>query len=146
MMVRCAAFRRSWKHLASMQHCVKRAFRKATPLRSDPSNWSGRTDMTRARQRALIFAMIAIGLILAGLFGLRSLRAFREFRVHSPPPAISDDSQTTETDVGLIRDWMTIPFIAKMYKVPPPMLYKALGIPSQGNRDKSLKQLNEEYF
>ncbi|MEO8357773.1 MAG: hypothetical protein ABI621_17850 [Chloroflexota bacterium] len=102
--------------------------------------------MTRARQRALIFALIATGLILAGLFGLRSLNAYREFRVHRPPPAFSADSQTVETDVGLIRDWMTIPFIAKMYRVPPPVLYKALGIPSQGNRDKSLTQLNEEYF
>lgn len=102
--------------------------------------------MTRARQRILILALIATGLLLAGLFGLRSLHAYREFRAHRPPPAFSADSQTVETDVGLIRDWMTIPFIAKMYQVPPVVLYKALGIPSQGNRDKSLKRLNEEYF
>lgn len=102
--------------------------------------------MTRARQQILILALIATGLLLAGLFGLRSLRAYREFRVQRPPPAFSADAQTVETDVGLVRDWMTIPFIAKMYQVPPAVLYKALGIPSQGNRDKSLKRLNEEYF
>jgi hypothetical protein len=41
---------------------------------------------------------------------------------------------------------MTIPFIAKMYHVPPPLLYEALGISARGNQDKSLTQLNEEYF
>ena len=102
--------------------------------------------MTPARQRVLIFALIAAGVLLVSLFGLRSLHAYREFRGYRPPPGFAEDSAVVETDVELVRDWMTIPFIAKMYQVPPPVLYKALGIPSQGNRDKSLKQLNEEYF
>ena len=46
----------------------------------------------------------------------------------------------------LIRDWMTIPFIGKMYHVPPPKIFDALDIPMNGNQEKSLKQLNEEYF
>ncbi len=33
-----------------------------------------------------------------------------------------------------------------MYHVPPDLLFEALGITPQGNREKSLKQLNEEYF
>lgn len=102
--------------------------------------------MTPARQRVLIFALIAAGVLLVSLFGLRSLHAYREFRGYRPPSGLADDSAAVETDVELVRDWMTIPFIARMYQVPPPALYKALGIPSQGNRDKSLKQLNEEYF
>jgi hypothetical protein len=103
--------------------------------------------MSRSRHRILIFALIATGMLLVSIFGLRSLHAYREFRrVPGPPPDFSSDSRQAETDVELIRDWMTVPFIAKMYQVPPPVLYKALGIPSQGNRDKSLKRLNDEYF
>jgi hypothetical protein len=41
---------------------------------------------------------------------------------------------------------MTIPFISKMYRVRPHILFEALDIPESGNRDKSLRQLNEEYF
>jgi hypothetical protein len=33
-----------------------------------------------------------------------------------------------------------------MYHVPPDILFEALGISPQGNQEKSLKQLNEEYF
>ena len=46
----------------------------------------------------------------------------------------------------LIREWMTIPFISKMYHVPPNVLFDALGIPANKNREKSLEQLNKEYF
>ena len=48
--------------------------------------------------------------------------------------------------MSLIRDWMTIPFIAKMYLVPPRILFKAVDISEHGNKEKSLKQLNEEYY
>jgi hypothetical protein len=51
-----------------------------------------------------------------------------------------------ETDVNFIRDWMTIPFISQMYRVKPHLLFEALEIPEQGNREKSLRQLNEEYY
>jgi hypothetical protein len=77
-------------------------------------------------------------------FGLRTVHAFRQFHGHRPPPPFA--TRPVETDVTLIRDWMTIPFIAKMYHVRPHILYEALDIPEQGNREKSLKQLNEEYF
>lgn len=102
--------------------------------------------MTPHGRRVLIFSMIFAGIVIAGLFGWRSLRAFREFRGDHPRPAFSTDSQEMQTDVELIRDWMTIPFVARMYQVPRPVLYKALDISPQGNQGKSLKQLNEEYF
>jgi hypothetical protein len=58
-----------------------------------------------------------------------------------------ENAQDAETDVELIRDWMTIPFIARMYRVPPPILFEALKIPkNRSNEEKSLRQLNEEYF
>jgi len=41
---------------------------------------------------------------------------------------------------------MTIPFISRMYQVPPPVLFDALNIPEQGNKGKSLRQLNTEFY
>jgi hypothetical protein len=41
---------------------------------------------------------------------------------------------------------MTIPFISRMYDVRAHILFEALGIPEKENREKSLEQLNEEYF
>jgi hypothetical protein len=103
--------------------------------------------MTPSRLRTLIFVLIFIGGLIVGFFGLRTLHAFREFGGHRPPPPPSvAEAEGIETDVELIREWMTIPFISKMYHVPPNVLFDALGIPANKNREKSLKQLNREYF
>lgn len=96
------------------------------------------------RQKNFVTGLIILGLIFVIFFGLRTARAFREFRDHRPPPPF--DTEHIETDVNLIRDWMTIPFISKMYHVKPHLLFEALEIPEQENRDKSLRQLNEEYY
>ena len=97
-----------------------------------------------SRQRNFVVGLIIIGLMIVGIFGLRTLRAFRQFHGHRPPPPFA--TEHVETDVSLIRDWMTVPFISRMYHVPPPILFDALEIPEQGNKEKSLKQLNEEYY
>lgn len=99
---------------------------------------------TNPKQRDVVVGLIIIGLLIIIFFGLRTARAFRQFHGHRPPPPFATES--VETDPDLIRDWMTIPFISKMYHVRPDILFKALGIPEQENREKSLKQLNEEYF
>jgi hypothetical protein len=101
--------------------------------------------MTPSRQRLLIIALIFIGLLIVIFFGVRAVHAFRHIREggfgpgHSPHPP-------SETNVELIRDWMTIPYIASTYGVPDHMLFKELKIPEEGNREKSLKELNEKYF
>ena len=102
--------------------------------------------MTSNRQRALILGLIAIGLVFAGFFGLRALHAFREFKERRPPPLSVSEAQPIETDVELVRDWMTIGYLSYAYRLPPRLLYKALGIPPAGNEEKSLVQLNEEYY
>jgi hypothetical protein len=101
--------------------------------------------MTPSRQRVLITSLIIIGMVVVGFFGLRTLHAFREFRGHRPPPPFAPDAAQVETDVELIRDWMTIPYISRTYDVPRKILFDALGIPSRGNEEKSLAQLNEKY-
>jgi len=102
--------------------------------------------MTPSRQRALITSLIIIGMVVVGFFGLRTFHAFREFREHRPPPPSAPDAGQIETDVELIRDWMTIPYISRTYRVPAKKLYEALEIPRKGNDEKSLAQLNEQYF
>ena len=105
------------------------------------------TPKLNSQQRAVIIGLIVIGILTVGFFGLRTLHAFRAFRGHRPPPPPSAaDAGRIETDVELIRDWMTIPFISRMYHVPQKKLFDALEIPRDGNQEKSLAQLNEEYF
>ena len=101
--------------------------------------------MAPSRQRALITGFILFGIVIVGFFGLRTVHAFRKFRGHHPPPLPPAESQQIETDVDLIRDWMTIPYISRTYQVPRKLLFDALGIPPRGNEEKSLAQLNEEY-
>ncbi len=108
--------------------------------------------MTPVRQRRLILGLILIGFVIAGFFGLRALFALREYRRHGgPPPPLAEAFEkppkaTTETDVELIRDWMTVPYIGMTYRVRAKTLFDALGISPQENEEKSLLQLNEEYF
>jgi hypothetical protein len=105
-------------------------------------------------QRTLMLGLIIIGFVIAGFFGLRALFALREFRRHGgPPPPLAQafdktPKETMETDVELIRDWMTVPYIGMTYHVRPKTLFDALGISpqEQENEEKSLLQLNEEYF
>ena len=101
--------------------------------------------MTPSKQKALIIVLIGLGLLIVGVFGLRTIHAFGEFRGHRPPHRPFDKGQPV-TDVELIRDWMTIPMIGKIYHVPPPVMFDALQISHTGNDKKSLKQLNDEYF
>jgi hypothetical protein len=102
--------------------------------------------MNIPKQRTLILILVAAGALLVSLFGLRTLRALREFREHGPPPVPAEISADAETDVELIRNWMTIPFIARMYRIHPSVLYQALDLSARGNEEKSLTQLNEQYF
>lgn len=102
--------------------------------------------MTPTRQHALILGMILIGFALAAFFGLRALHVFRQFRGHPPPPLATSKMERVETDVELIRGWMTVPYISRIYNVPPRLLFDALEIPPLGNEEKSLEQLNEEYY
>ncbi|HMD82090.1 MAG TPA: hypothetical protein VKE92_12315 [Anaerolineales bacterium] len=101
--------------------------------------------MTSSRQRALIASLIFTGIVIVGFFGLRTFSAFRKFREHRPPPLPPAADQQIETDVDLIRDWMTIPYISRTFNMPQKLLFDALGISSRGNEEKSLAQLNEEY-
>ena len=94
----------------------------------------------KTKQKILIIALIVLGVLLVAFFGLRAFRPFRELRGHRPPPG------QIETDVTLIRDWMTIPYIAQRYFVPGEKLFEAVKITPLGNKNKSLAQLNKDFY
>jgi len=96
---------------------------------------------TNSKQRALVIGLIIFGVLFTAFFGMRAVHAFRKFNGHRPPPP-----GKVETDVELIRDWMTVPFISRMYHVPDDVIFEALKIPPKENREKSLKVLNQEYY
>jgi hypothetical protein len=93
------------------------------------------------RQRALVIGLIIVGIGFTAFFGMRALHAFKKFNGHRPPPP-----GEVETDVELIRAWMTVPFISRMYRVPEKTIFDALGISPFSNHDKSLMDLNQEYY
>ncbi|HSO10733.1 MAG TPA: hypothetical protein VLT51_00040 [Anaerolineales bacterium] len=103
--------------------------------------------MSKKVQHAIILGLIFVGVLIVFFFGLRAFFAFREFRRHGLPPHFAPaEAQAAETDVELIRDWMTIPYISRAYHVHPKILFDALGITPRGNEEKNLAQLNEEFF
>ena len=93
-------------------------------------------------QKILIIILIVIGLLITLLFGMRALRAFGVLRHHRFPPPM-------ETDVELIRGWMTIPYIAHVYGVPDEILWESLGSPPMKPdqaRRTDLYHLNQQLF
>ena len=96
---------------------------------------------TNPKQKWLVIALIILGLLFTVFFGMRAARAFRKFDGHRPPPL-----GEVETDVELIREWMTIPFISHTYHVPEKFLFEALDISPIKNHEKSLEDINQEYF
>jgi hypothetical protein len=97
------------------------------------------------RQRIITAGLIALGVVVAAFFGMRTLRALKHF--HRPGLPFDKPPSANQTDVEFIRDWMTLPYIADTYDTPPDALFISLGLPpGKQNGRKSLKQLNDEYF
>ncbi len=96
---------------------------------------------TNPKQKALVIALIIFGVLFTVFFGMRAARAFRKFDGHRPPPR-----GEVETDVELIREWMTISFISRTYQVPEKVIFEALDISPVANHEKSLEDINKDYF
>ncbi len=87
-------------------------------------------------------ALLVVVLIIAGVgltlyYGGRFLSSIEQLRHVGLRPG--------QTDTSLIREWMTVPYIARAYRVPENDLWQGLGIPEQGNRHKNLRALDREY-
>ncbi|MFN8381260.1 MAG: hypothetical protein U0V02_04935 [Anaerolineales bacterium] len=95
---------------------------------------------TDIKQKLLVIALIIVGVVFTAFFGMRAVHAFKKFDGPRPPRG------EVETDVELIRDWMTVPFISHTYHVPDKIIFEALDISPSANHEKSLKEINEEFF
>ena len=82
--------------------------------------------------------LVILGIGVTAFYGFRALRSFAQVQFAGLKPGT--------TNVNSIRDWKTIPYLAKMYCVSPDYLYNQIDVPSTGNDKNSLADLNKEYF
>jgi hypothetical protein len=96
----------------------------------------------RPKARLLLtLAVIAIGLAIAGFYGARSVRSFRQLQYIRQQGL---DQGTASVDA--VRPWMTVRFIAVAYAVPEEYLYSELAIPfDRRNANRALGELNKDY-
>ena len=88
------------------------------------------------RRRSLM-ALVAIALVVTLVFGGRA--AWRLYnRLTRPPPP------PRQTDVSAIAGWMTVPYVGRAFRVPPPELFNALGVPEEGRRRSTLDDIARE--
>jgi len=88
--------------------------------------------VSRRRRRWLIAGVIVLILLGLVVAGASARRMFRRPRGPLPP---------RQTDVTLIAGWMTVPYIARTFGVPPDELFRGVGIARGGNDRKSLNEL-----
>jgi hypothetical protein len=103
------------------------------------------------KKRIFTISLIFTGIAIILFFGAGALRAFKHMEGHGPFNDGSFDGRpaaANQDDVSLIREWMTVPYIAKMYQVPPDAIFKSLEIHEKEDENKklSLAQLNEKYY
>ena len=89
------------------------------------------------RRHVLIAALLIVGLGLIVFFGARAAHDFARFQQARHVPTL--------VDVEDIRGWMTLPYIARAYRVPERVLFAALDIPEAGNQHLSVQQLAKKY-
>ena len=91
--------------------------------------------------RTFAIFLIIVGAVLVLLFGLRSIRSFREVQYIR---AEGLDRGTARIEA--IRGWMTIRYVGVAYAVPEEYIFAQLEIPyNRRNSNEILGRLNEEY-
>ena len=77
-------------------------------------------------QKWIVIVALALVVLATGIFAVRTVRRAVYWRTHHDE---------------VIRPWMSIPYVAHSYRVPPLVLYQALGIPPQLHDRRPLKQI-----
>ena len=92
----------------------------------------------RSRALAIFVALLALGVLLSVIFGMRTFRSFRAMRdLRERPPS---------ADLSILRPWMTVRMAANALEVPLDVLYDGLDIPVEGNERRSLIDLSRTYW
>ena len=96
----------------------------------------------RPRTRLLLtIGVIAIGLAIAGFFGIRTVTSARPLQYIR-----QQGLDRGSASIDAIRPWMTVRFIAVAYAVPEEYIYSALEIPFDRRRpDNSLGEINKQF-
>lgn len=81
------------------------------------------------RKQWFAVAALALVLFVTGLFAIRTVRRAVYWRLHRDE---------------VIRPWMSVPYIAHSYRVPPPALYEALRIPPLPHDRRPIKEIARE--
>ncbi len=83
--------------------------------------------MPNKQQRVLLFVALAATLATAGVLIFHTVRHAKQ--------VIRTVRQVRHTGEGeALRPWMTIPYIARSHRVPPKVLYDAIGNPPERHR------------
>ena len=80
-------------------------------------------------QKWIVLGALALVILVTSLFAVRTVRRAIFWRTHREE---------------VIRPWMTIPYVAHSYRLPPRVLYQALGVPPQPHDRRPLKQIARE--
>ncbi|HTK38525.1 MAG TPA: hypothetical protein VL325_08535 [Pyrinomonadaceae bacterium] len=82
-----------------------------------------------ARRRIIIGGILVFLLLFTGYFGWHTIKRALYWHEHKDEP---------------IRMWMTIGYIAHSYRVPPPVLKQALGLPANTPDKRPLARIAHE--
>ncbi len=82
-----------------------------------------------ANRRRWVFGLaFLVALAITSMFAMRAMRAASHLRGGDEP----------------IRPWMSVPYIAHAYGVPPPILFEALGIPPDRRDRRPIMRIARE--
>ena len=90
-----------------------------------------------SRRQLISWGLILLGLILVVVFGFNVVRGFLQVQLTGLEPGATDPAD--------VRGWMTVPYVAKVYEGPEDYLFEKIDVPAEGNRKKSLAELNRQY-
>jgi hypothetical protein len=85
--------------------------------------------ITAKGQKWIALIAFLLVIVMTGFFAVRTVRRAAFWRQHRDE---------------VIRPWMSVPYVAHSYRVPPRVLYQALGIPAQAHDRRPLRQLARE--
>ena len=74
----------------------------------------------------IVVVAFTLVVLATGVFAVRTVRRAMYWRVHRDE---------------VIRPWMSIPYVAHSYRIPPHVLYQSLGIPPQTHDRRPLRQI-----
>lgn len=82
----------------------------------------------RNRRRLIVIALVVVGLFTVSS-ALRAFNHGRRFRERVDEP---------------IQTWMNVPYIARAYRVPPPVVARAIGLSPERRDRRPLREIAQE--